>query len=65
MTTQEQKQSKYAKGFTPRISEDLKILVLKIQAKRIVEEETTISINQVVSDLVRAGIEKCYPTLAK
>lgn len=65
MGVQQQKQDKVQRGFTPRIDEDLRLLVLKIQAKRILEEEKTISINQVVSDLIRSGAKAAYPDLVK
>lgn len=65
MGVQQQKQDKVQRGFTPRIDEDLRLLVLKIQAKRILEEEKTISINQVVSDLIRSGAKSAYPDLVK
>ena len=64
MTVQEQKQGKVGRGFTPRIDEDLRPYVLKIQAKRILEEEKTISINQVVSDLVRTAVKQDFPEIA-
>lgn len=65
MAVQQHKQDKVQRGFTPRIDEDLRLLVLKIQAKRILEEEKTISINQVVSDLIRSGAKAAHPDLVK
>lgn len=58
MKTREEKQPKAKRGFTPRIDDDLYPMVLKIQAKRMVKEEKTVSMNQVVSDLIRSAIKK-------
>lgn len=64
MATQQQKQLKKYSGFTSRIDDELKPFILKELAERILKEQESVSINKVVSDLVRSSLKGKYPELA-
>jgi hypothetical protein len=65
MTTEEQKKRKVSLGFTLKIEDDLRSLIAEIRATRMLNEKRDLTIGQVVSDLIRTGAKKDFPSIAK
>lgn len=63
MTTKEEKKRKVSYGFTLRIDEELRPLIAEIKATRMLREKKDLTTNQVVSDLIRSGAKKDFPSL--